>query len=356
MSDAVWAAAWLRPRKRGRDRRSQHHGAGSILGRLARPSTAGLRQRSRARANRFRVRPPQRQTDRRRHGAWQPCFDRRDAQARNAGPSQSALGAAVDAGRGRAEPPHGTLRELESALERRDVALADAELVSIGVSHDDPSIAGRAENRLLRQPAGAQGFHAARLGLDVVAEQIQVHPVLALFWLRDFLQDQLGTPAGWVGQGEIRRAIRVGVVTERLRPERRQAMRIGAVEGDDKREAHKAQAYRAAAYNRDICEWQWAVTSARTSPTRLSIICVGLGPTSNSTGLSTTSPWTGSTLVERWGSGWRPEPASKVSCSAGRGPVSPSPRTRWRGSAPPCVRMPRRPRVRAPGTTPMCWP
>jgi len=80
---------------------------------------------------------------------------------------------------------------------------------------------------------------AARLGLDVVAEQIQVHPVLALFWLGDFLQDQLGTPAGWVGQGEIRRVIRVGVVTERLRPERRQAMRIGAVEGDDKREAHE---------------------------------------------------------------------------------------------------------------------
>jgi hypothetical protein len=50
-----------------------------------------------------------------------------------------------------------------------------------------------------------------------------------LFWLRHFLQNQLGAFPGRVGQGEVGRMVRIGAVMERLGPEGRQPLGIGAV-------------------------------------------------------------------------------------------------------------------------------
>ena len=72
-----------------------------------------------------------------------------------------------------------------------------------------------------------------RFDFHVGNEDVEVHPVLPGLRFRDLLQDELGALAGGVGQRQVGRAIGVRPVVESRGPERREPLRISAVEGDD---------------------------------------------------------------------------------------------------------------------------
>src|SRR5256885_2641457 len=67
-------------------------------------------------------------------------------------------------------------------------SLTDAELVALGIGHQDP-LMPPFRNRLWLRPGGAEGLESGRFGLDVVSQYVEVHAVLGRLWFVHPLQD-----------------------------------------------------------------------------------------------------------------------------------------------------------------------
>jgi hypothetical protein len=108
------------------------------------------------------------------------------------------------------------------------VGLYQAELVALRVGENGGKAALVVEGTA--QAAGAEGQQTAEFVLQRSHPQVQVHAVLALLGLGHPLQQQLRLCPGGMTEGYVRRIATHDRVAQGLRPERGQAIGVGAVQ------------------------------------------------------------------------------------------------------------------------------
>ena len=112
---------------------------------------------------------------------------------------------------------------------RSRARVADAELVTFGIGHEEPVGAVLFE-RVGLEPAGAKRGEAVGLGFYVRDMDVEMHPVLGRLRFGDSLQQQLRAVTFGGQQHHVAAGAADVGVAERRRPELGQRLRIGTVQ------------------------------------------------------------------------------------------------------------------------------